>query len=74
LPAWRRSNKIDERLWFLLCSLGFGAATAGAFIAIGIHSPTFIYEDVIPVLWLEILMTVGYTLWAFRMLNKGSKE
>lgn len=65
-------EKFKERA-FGFASLGIGATTTFVFILMKVKGAAYIYENIQWILWTEMLLAAGYTLWAIERLIKDLK-
>lgn len=56
---------------FYLCTLWLGAASFGVFLIILVSGAAYVYENSKPILYLELFLSLGFTVWAIKHLIRG---
>jgi len=59
---------------FAFASVGIGAATVAMFLIIVIQGAAYVYENIKWILYTELALAIGYTVWAVERLIKDLRK
>jgi hypothetical protein len=62
-----------KEMGFTICAIAIGCSNLGTFIIIAVRGRTFIYEDWVWLLSLEIGLCAGFIAWGIERLIKDAK-